>query len=143
MRTEKEMPISVINGEVSCSSWSHETGRNQQHSVYVLRDPSTLDVRYVGLSVSPENRKRGHQSFSRKSGLPVDTWKKRLSLSGKSAVFEIIEQTANEKDGARAERRWIAFYAAIYGPRLLNRQWHPQFVLSGRTAGKRLRFIPS
>ena len=135
------MVIALVDGSVVCSNWTYETGYLGRCVTYVLRDPRNQEVRYVGASIREQSRRQGHSSISLRSSAPVDVWKRRLRSRGLKPVFEVIEEFNCERSALMAERRWIEFFAGLYGPRLLNRQHHPMFKLSGYGPTRRVNFV--
>lgn len=103
---------------------------------YVLRDPVTLEVRYVGLTLNPMVRAMAHRTGNG-TGSPVERWKRRLRLRGVLPVFEVHHCFPDYASGTDAERASIARHAEAIGPRLLNREGNPPFRGSGAT----LRFV--
>jgi len=79
--------------------------------IYVLRDPRTSDVKYVGKTKNPYSRKKAHSSPSqiRGQGIRKIEWTLELISLGLRPQFEIIEEC---EDGKWKEREefWIAHY---------------------------------
>jgi hypothetical protein len=89
-------------------------------AIYVLKNPRTQEVRYVGWTKRSINaRMRDHISHARrKHGTHRDRWILSLLSIGLDPLVEVLE--SGEGAGwADAERRWIAFYRAS-GARLVN-----------------------
>lgn len=79
--------------------------------IYVLRDPRTNVVRYVGKTKNPSDRKKAHSSPSqvRGQGIGKIEWTMELISLGLRPQFEIIEECEAGKWQER-ERFWIAHY---------------------------------
>jgi predicted GIY-YIG superfamily endonuclease/predicted transcriptional regulator len=86
--------------------------------IYVLKDPDTGAVRYVGLTRNPHVRLYQHVN-----GLSVDPpqkkeWVATLAAAGKAPALEVVDVCA-EADALAAEARWIECYRS-QGADLLN-----------------------
>jgi hypothetical protein len=96
-------------------------------SIYVLLDPETHAVRYVGQTIySLETRLSGHIADAvraQKHGrlCPRHRWILSLRERGLKPLIEEVEQVHQRQrgDGRRAEREWIAGYLAL-GADLVN-----------------------
>jgi hypothetical protein len=88
--------------------------------VYVLKDPRTNAVRYVGwTAIDPALRLHRHIKDSRrKTAYRSSAWIVSLTRAGFDPQIEVIEQGVGSA-WKEAERRWIAFYRAN-GNRLTN-----------------------
>lgn len=75
--------------------------------IYVLMDPVTGDVRYVGQTIRPKRREWLHCSLSnvQRSGTRVNIWLAKLLGSGQQPVLRELERTL-DLDGR--EKFWIA-----------------------------------
>ncbi|MBB5444642.1 MULTISPECIES: GIY-YIG nuclease family protein [unclassified Paraburkholderia] len=83
-------------------------------NIYLLRDPRTSEVRYVGKTVrSIESRLRGHISDSRRQKIRVSRWIASLLAIDMRPLVELIE-VAHE-DWQERERHWISFYRSADG----------------------------
>ena len=59
--------------------------------IYILRDPDTQKVRYVGCTCKPEQRRHLHEvARAVKRQHPLTIWEMGLKEAGKKPVFEII-----------------------------------------------------
>lgn len=79
--------------------------------VYVLKDPQTLEVRYVGwTNKKPERRLQGHISDAkRKSTSHVRRWLLSVVNKGLMPIVEVVESGIG--DGYdNCERKWIKLY---------------------------------
>jgi hypothetical protein len=87
--------------------------------VYVLKDPTTGDVRYVGWTADPEKRLRTHINSSRlhKPKTYKACWIRSLLVRGLQPLMEVVESGFG--DPAPAEMRWIAAMRAA-GAKLTN-----------------------
>ncbi len=89
--------------------------------IYVLKDPRTQAVRYVGFtSKNPARRLRAHiEKAAREGGRTLKhKWLASLAECGLAPDLEIAESGVGDT-WAEAERRWIAHYRAN-GARLVN-----------------------
>src|ERR1039458_7395350 len=81
--------------------------------IYILKDPSTNEVRYVGASANPKNRLYSHLFAARwpekhNGNTDRSKWIRSLLESGNSPAMEIVERDC--ADIIAAERSWIARY---------------------------------
>lgn len=79
--------------------------------IYVLKDPTTKIIKYVGQTKSPKNRLRSHIDLARwgKRKRAVGDWINTLLNNGKKPLLEVIEETSIEFWAAR-EIYWISYY---------------------------------
>lgn len=86
-------------------------------SIYVLKDPSTSEVRYVGQTRDPLSRLKSH-CFGDDKNIQKDAWVDELKLNGQTPVMEVVDtvtvETAND-----SEKKWIARFINS-GASLLN-----------------------
>lgn len=76
--------------------------------IYVLADPDTGDVRYVGQTKTPRRRLWLHRSASNnRSSRRLPSWIRRLLAQGKRPLMLEVELTTEPN---AAEVRWIAEY---------------------------------
>ena len=74
--------------------------------VYVLKDPITEKVRYVGATGDKEMRFHRHFSGDDSVNRGKDEWVKSLKLSGFLPILEVVEEVTD--DAAREkEKEWI------------------------------------
>jgi hypothetical protein len=89
--------------------------------IYVLKNPLTLEVRYVG-STTQGIERRLEQHIAGAQRAPRRSYCQNMLLSlhgiGLTPLIEAIESGSGE-GWAAAERRWIAYYRAA-GARLTN-----------------------
>ena len=77
--------------------------------IYVLRDPQTLDVRYVGKTIQPlRDRLGAHMRRCKQLRTHRDCWIKGLLDAGIKPIIEEIETASG--DWETRERFWIAYY---------------------------------
>lgn len=79
--------------------------------IYALRDPRTLEVRYVGQSVNGLSRARNHFSPSaieKRENPHTSNWIRGVLAAGLRPVAEVIETVARPDDLDEAEVFWIA-----------------------------------
>lgn len=87
--------------------------------IYVLRDPETKRVHYVGKSTRPGDRLGNHLCGSpRDVTSPKGQWVQALRARSLKPEMCIVE-TGSVEDGDELERKWIAFFAGKGEP-LLN-----------------------
>ena len=82
------------------------------YSIYVLKDPDTFQVRYVGATSQTLTRRlSGHlwDSRHKRSSTRKIHWIAKLLSQGKTPVIELIE-TCGE-DWAKREQHWYLYYA--------------------------------
>lgn len=92
--------------------------------IYVLRDPRTHEVRYVGLTLDVECRFAEHLRSADRFGTPLSRWIWRLQIRGLKPVVEVIDETTTTSGSAALERQWIHRFS---GRRLLNRSHNTAF----------------
>lgn len=116
----------------------------RQWFIYVLRDPRTNEVRYVGWTYDPAKRLRYHLYDATKGGTYKANWITQLRSLGLIPSMEIIDEGHGVGWG-EAERRHIAAYRAI-GARLTNMtdggDGNPGWVPSEATRKKMRRRTP-
>lgn len=78
--------------------------------VYVLKDPRTQRVRYVGWTFDLHKRLRNHITRAPRESTHKACWIKGLLSAGMEPVAEVVE--SGDGAWADAERRWIAQYRA-------------------------------
>jgi hypothetical protein len=75
-------------------------------TIYVLRDPSTNDIRYLGHSSNLQRRLSHHRYYARVSGkLPVEKW---IASLASTPVMEALEETDKPQE---REIYWIELQA--------------------------------
>lgn len=79
------------------------------HSVYGLCDPRTGNVRYVGVSVSV-NERYSHHLLDRKSKDKF-AWIQELKQAGLKPTLTILEKDLDLENGLRRECYWISYYS--------------------------------
>lgn len=61
------------------------------HHVYALYDPrSPVVMRYVGVTVNPESRRRSHQSLVREPKSSLDHWRREVILARQVVGFKVL-----------------------------------------------------
>lgn len=78
--------------------------------IYVLKDPDSGEVRYVGKTNNPKKRMSGHLSAQQGRNLPSIRWVRKLKNLNKFPVMEIIEET---DDWENSEKKWICHYRNV------------------------------
>lgn len=83
-------------------------------SIYVLIDPRTHEVRYVGKARDPLIRWKGHLKPERRRDTETHRakWIAQLRRQGYTPVLEVV-QTLREEDAYDAERYWISYYRGL------------------------------
>jgi len=81
--------------------------------IYILKDPDTQEVRYVGKSVRPKRRYSEHiyKKYQENKKTHLAHWLLKLLNQDKKPIMEIIDQT--EGDWEILEKKWIAFYSNL------------------------------
>lgn len=74
--------------------------------VYVLRDPRTKKVHYVGTSVNPKVRFRQHLSLKDRSNITKRAWIQDLKNQGLEPELFVIEECWGMK-ALSVEEEWI------------------------------------
>lgn len=79
--------------------------------IYMLKDPDTLEIRYIGKTKQPLRRRWfGHITHSRLTRTShVSCWIYSLTQLGKKPLIELIEE-CEENVWTEREQYWIAFY---------------------------------
>lgn len=85
--------------------------------IYVLRDPETNRVRYVGWTVNISRRFNGHLQDNGKTH--KSRWVATLKEKNLVPIIEVIQDVRNEDDWREVERKWIAYYRGV-GENLVN-----------------------
>lgn len=81
-------------------------------SIYVLLDPRTDKVRYVGRAINPAMRLSSHLSFPKwDDTMPKQKWLRELVILGLRPRMFVFETVA-ERQSINRERHWILFYRA-------------------------------
>lgn len=90
--------------------------------IYYLCDPRTGEPRYVGKTVAPKQRARGHYTspLGSTSKYPVARWISQLRASGRRPQFLEIETVPAGENWEVREQFHIAEARRLYGRRILN-----------------------
>ena len=113
---------------------------SQTRYIYALCCPRTMQVRYVGCTINPQDRKRVHTHSKPTADTPLAVWLRRLHERAQRPFFVVVDRTTTERGGRELERQWIAHYARKNGPLLLNRAENPLFPIG---EGRVRRFVAS
>lgn len=97
------------------------------YSLYVLRDPDTDEVRYVGCCEKPGKRLNGHMNTRVYRGQQIGAWIDGLKSQGKRPRMVIVETCLGRTKALWRERQLISRCFRIVGHRLLNFQRVPNF----------------
>lgn len=91
------------------------------YTVYVLRDPRDKQVRYVGVTRQPLNKRlsehigdHGHSMKHR--------WLKELKSAGVRPIIEQVEVIESHRNEHDVERAYIALFVSV-GCRLTNKEY--------------------
>jgi len=83
--------------------------------IYVLKDPETQEVRYVGKTVYLKTRYNQHiyiKKLKQRKLTHLSNWIIKLDNKGLKPIMEVIEET--EKDNwAELEKKWISYYSNL------------------------------
>lgn len=75
--------------------------------IYILSDPDTLEVKYIGKTYRPQRRFNDHLKCNRNT--KKDTWIKSILKNNKTPIFDIIDET-NEVECDFWEQHWISLF---------------------------------
>jgi|SRR6185503_3260124 len=75
--------------------------------IYVLIDPRTSEIRYVGQSKNPKKRLRTHryQCYSK-----ITPWLRELEQAGIRPRLEVIANARDRVHGEQVEHHWIRYF---------------------------------
>jgi len=96
------------------------------YHLYLLRDPRTTEVRYVGCCEKPAARLNGHVNGNYRSR-HVAKWVDSLIAIGLRPDMDIVETCVGKANALRREKQLIAEWFAVCGQRLLNTFGVPDF----------------
>jgi group I intron endonuclease len=77
--------------------------------IYVLRDPNTNEVRYVGKTINIKKRRGNHirqLKNLKKSNNKCNAWTNSMIKKGTPPIFEVVEK-CNQSTWSIAEKSWI------------------------------------
>lgn len=77
--------------------------------IYILKDPSTLAIRYVGKSINPKERYRKHLFYSLYPRTHAECWVKSLVIKNLLPTMEIVA-CVQEGEWENTEREFILKY---------------------------------
>lgn len=86
--------------------------------IYILIDPISNQIRYVGKSNNPEKRYKNHKNRCRDKNTHKRNWINKLKLKGFNPEIEIID-TISIKEWKFWEKFWIQYFRTI-GCKLTN-----------------------
>jgi hypothetical protein len=120
--------------------------------LYVLKDPRTSEVRYVGKTPTPEKRARQHRCPNSSGNLGLMMWKQELKALGLVPTFEVICTILSPNwlvacgavsAAEKAEIRWWSNHNALRGhaPLLNIEHNHPRKAMRRVTYQGRTRSI--
>lgn len=112
-------------GFVSSDCLRHSRSR---YHLYLLRDPDTNQVRYVGCCKSPKARYTAHIHSKVYRGQWIGRWIDSLLTAGKRPVMELVCCCVGKANARRIEKRMIRHWMEQVGFALCNQQWTTNFV---------------
>ena len=84
--------------------------KNRKFYIYVLKEPNTLEIKYVGVTcTSLSSRLSQHIYDSKKGGTYKRNWIKSLINNNLKPIIEKIEE-CNYSNWEEREKHWINFY---------------------------------
>lgn len=83
-------------------------GQMQKHAIYVLKDPITLIMHYLGFTSNVSNRLRNHK-YNRSGTKEKRIWINRLKKQGMQPILEIVKEYSTAAELPIAEAYWYAF----------------------------------
>lgn len=109
--------IETISSRASVTEEGSETKYVESVNIYVLIDPRTNEIRYVGKTVqSLSERLTGHRHAARRGGKSHrDRWIAQLLRCGYDVRIERVQLVSSEC-WEEAEKHWIAYYWSIGCP---------------------------
>jgi hypothetical protein len=108
--------------------------------IYTLSDPRTNEVRYVGKTNNPVQRRSAHGVLTREVKSKKKSWIKKLKSLGLKPVFEIIEEV-EESEWKFWEKYWIEQFR-VWGFRLTNHTSGGDGCVSGNNTSFKKGNIP-
>lgn len=86
--------------------------------IYGLLCPLSGEIRYIGKSIDPERRLKGHMSGARTGSYSHHTsrWLRKLERCGLAPEIVILQEVPEGDDWRQAEREWIASAIAAGWP---------------------------
>lgn len=67
------------------------------YEVYFLRDPDTLEIRYVGCTTNPQGRRKRHHFPPDIPSSRVQKWTSKLKRRGKKAIYETYDVFGSDR----------------------------------------------
>lgn len=96
---------------------------SDQRTVYIygLVDPrEPEEIRYVGKTIDPRKRLKGHERYSRNGGtFPVNYWIRKLQKESVAPVLEILEECTGW-DWIEREQHHVAYWRIASNKKLMN-----------------------
>lgn len=77
-------------------------------SIYVLKDPITNEIRYVGCTKNVEQRYKAHTNKARDYNTPKREWLESLRIQGLKPILEVVEVVENNY--LEREKYYIQYY---------------------------------
>lgn len=71
------------------------SSRNKKHYLYLVRNPETTEIVYIGVTSNLYRRKLAHSNGDQNTKQVISVFEKILGKSGRKAKLEIIREFAN------------------------------------------------
>lgn len=90
-----------------CTKNDRQVAYSRPFYLYVLKDPFTLEIRYIGITNNPKKRERDHRTSFAPSmygnNNAIINWKEMLRVNGAVPIFEIIKRFSTYEAAHRME----------------------------------------
>jgi GIY-YIG catalytic domain len=96
---------------LACYTYSIVGGKdtmNKPKYIYCLRDPRTMDIRYVGVTENPVIRLRHHWCNTEGRETHRGRWIQQLRNAGSKPIMEFLEENIPIEEWPEREMYWIA-----------------------------------
>ncbi len=108
--TDPILPAVALETSLVGESSKHVTaGAPLWTTIYALRDPITLEIRYIGKTDQPKVRLRKHVMTGRWERTHKGNWIRSLLAQGLRPLFEVIDTVA-QSEWQAAECAYVLFY---------------------------------
>ena len=111
----------------------------KRYHLYLLRDPDTNQVRYVGCCERPRARYAMHLHGNKSRGKWIGRWVDSLTAVGKKPVMELVCCCVGKANARRIEHRMILEWFGIVGFAICNQQEIRPFFSFERLRSKAIR----
>lgn len=78
----------------------------KQANIYTLTDPRTNEIKYVGCTTRPEQRRRALLYGGLQHSAVMSAWRAEVFASGLEPVFQVVEKCLL-KSSKRREQAWM------------------------------------